>query len=51
MIVKEIKGDRISLTLQETVDREAEAGEIQDFRDQDGDQLGSLGDVLGGFKL
>jgi small subunit ribosomal protein S1 len=51
VVVKEIQGKRISLTIPETMAKEAASREVQDFRDTAGQELGSLGDMLNGLKL
>ncbi|OGV78540.1 MAG: hypothetical protein A3K19_17930 [Lentisphaerae bacterium RIFOXYB12_FULL_65_16] len=51
VVVKEIQGRRVSLTLPETLAKEAETLEVQDLKDSSGQGLGSLGDLLSGLKL
>ena len=51
VVIKEIKGDRISLTLQETLDKEAQQLDAKDLKDSGSDALGSLGDVFGDLKI
>ncbi len=51
VVVREIKGDRISLTLPATLDKEAEQLDLKDLQDSSGSDLGSLGDVLDGLQL
>ena len=51
VVVKEVKGDRISLTLPGTLAKEAESLDLKDLRDSGSDGLGSLGDLLDGLKL
>jgi len=51
VVVREIRGDRISLTLPETLERESEKLDAKDMTDSAGESLGSLGDLLGGLDL
>ena len=51
VVVREIDGRRVSLTLPETLDREAEEIDLKDLKDRGGEGLGSLGDVLGKIQL
>ena len=51
VVVKAIDGNRISLTLRETLEREAESADVKDYSDQDGSGLGSLDGLFGGLKL
>lgn len=51
VIVREIQGNRISLTLPETVERENERIDPDALKDDDNGQLGSLGDLLDGLDL
>jgi len=51
VVIKEMRGDRISLTLPETLEKEAAEKEIREFRDTDDGKFGNLGDILGGLDL
>jgi len=51
VVVLEVDGRRISLTLPETLEREAERQQVSDFKDQGGAALGSLDNLFGNIKL
>lgn len=51
VVVLSVDGRRISLTLPETLEREAERQQVSDHTDQGGTGLGNLGDVFGGLRL
>jgi small subunit ribosomal protein S1 len=51
VVVREIQGDRISLTLPETLEKEAETLTPQDLEDGGGKDLGSLEGLFGDLKL
>lgn len=53
VIVKEVDGKRISLTLPETLerDRELERTDAYDVKDAGSSSFGNLGDIFGGLKL
>jgi small subunit ribosomal protein S1 len=51
VVVLAVDGRRISLTLPETLDREAERQQVSDFKDTGGASLGSLDGVFGGLKI
>jgi small subunit ribosomal protein S1 len=51
VVVLSIDGRRLSLTLPETLEREAERQQVSDFTDQAGGSLGSLDGVFGNLKL
>jgi small subunit ribosomal protein S1 len=51
VVVLSVDGRRISLTLPETVEREAERQQVSDFTDRGGVALGSLDGVFDGLKL
>jgi len=51
VVVLSVEGRRISLTLPETLEREAERQQVSDVTDQGGASLGNLGDVFGGLRL
>ena len=51
VIIKEVNGNRISLTLPEVLERELEANTINDFKDEGGATFGGLDDVFGGIKF
>lgn len=51
VVVLSVEGRRISLTLPETLEREAERQQVSDFKDAGGAALGSLDGLFGGIKL
>ncbi len=51
VLVKEVNGDRISLTTPEMAARETESGTQMEVRDAKNDSFGSLGDLFSGLKL
>ena len=53
VIVKEVSGNKISLTLPEVVERELEKNTINDYKDstENGNGFGSLDDLFGTLKL
>lgn len=51
VVVLAVDGRRISLTLPETLEREAERQQVSDFSDAGGASLGSLDGIFGGLKL
>ncbi|NOY82502.1 MAG: S1 RNA-binding domain-containing protein [Kiritimatiellaeota bacterium] len=51
VVVREVRGDRISLTLRETLEREAAEQDVRDFQDSGAKDFGSLGDVFGKLEL
>jgi small subunit ribosomal protein S1 len=51
VVVLSTDGRRISLTLPETLEREAERLQVSDFTDRGGNALGSLDGVFGALKL
>jgi small subunit ribosomal protein S1 len=51
VVVLSVDGRRISLTLPETLEREAERLQVSDFTDRGGSALGSLDGVFGNLKL
>ena len=51
VVVLATDGRRISLTLPETLEREAERLQVSDFTDRGGSALGSLDGVFGALKL
>ena len=51
VIVKEINGNKISLTLPEVVEQEMEKNIINDYKDKDSENFGNMGDIFGNIKL
>ena len=51
VIIKEISGNRISLTLPEMLERELEKNTINDYKDEGGADFGGLNDLFGNIKL
>ncbi len=51
VIIREVTGNRISLTLPETMEQEQARATVTDLKDGQGATFGSLGDVFGGLKL
>ncbi|NMA46979.1 MAG: S1 RNA-binding domain-containing protein [Lentisphaerae bacterium] len=51
VIIREIAGNRISLTLPETMEQELGRLTVTDHKDSQGASFGSLDDVFGGLKL
>ncbi|MCK5804954.1 MAG: mannose-6-phosphate isomerase, class I [Lentisphaeria bacterium] len=51
VVLKEIKGDRLSLTLRETLDKESEKIDPTMLQDSDGGSLGSLDGLFGNLEL
>lgn len=51
VVVLAVDGRRVSLTLPETLEREAERQQVSDFSDAGGASLGSLDGLFGGLKL
>ena len=51
VVVQQVKGDRISLTLRETLDKEAAELDLKSLQDSGGEDLGGFGNLLDGLKL
>ena len=51
VVVQNIKGDRISLTLRETLERESERPDLAEHRHKPDEELGDLGNLLDGLDL
>ncbi len=51
VIIKEINGNKISLTLPEVVEAEMEKNTINDYKDKDSENFGNMGDIFGNIKL
>ncbi len=51
VIVKEVNGNKISLTLPEVVEQEMEKNTINDYKDKDSESFGNMGDIFGNIKL
>jgi small subunit ribosomal protein S1 len=51
VVVRDIQGDRVSLTLPSTLEKEADTLNPQDLTDNGGENLGSLGGIFDDLKL
>ena len=51
VIVKEVNGNKISLTLPEVVEQEMEKNTINDYKDKDSENFGNMSDIFGNIKL
>ena len=51
VVIKEVNGDRLSLTLPEVAEAEAEKDIVHNYHDQGNAEFGTLGDLFGNLKL